>query len=149
MGFLAVLMGGYLAGLSTVQIWDALGASRATPTVERVPGPVSPSDRPSGGRSGSEGGERQHETPRLADTDEPGPVSIPSAYELLRELGVQHERNGKFRSALDCYRSALDVASVEELAIGEDKDTWLFASVKKDRRAAYASQKPATKGNST
>ena len=73
MGFLVALTGGYLAGLSTMRVCDALRAPGATPPMDRVASPVLPTGIPNDGHSGSEKLKQQREVPHLAGTNQSGP----------------------------------------------------------------------------
>ena len=132
LGYLAALVGCYLAGLGTMRLANA----RNDDGVARNDAPLAVrSDAPPDAKAPT------HVLLPI-DQDPDVPASLlervaalnkDNQVALYRRAGDRYlEENGDVQAALRCYGRALDRAKAEELAISED-DNWLLMELKKAR----------------
>jgi hypothetical protein len=129
----AALAGCYAAGLATMWLWSETRRPPQREVVEQPPAPesVSPSPAPPA---------------PLVETD-PYHADPPERLErwaflahgakrvdLYRRAGDGYLARDDVSAALRCYRRALDGASLSDLVIRADKDTWLLMSLKMSRQ---------------
>jgi hypothetical protein len=129
----AVLAGGYLAGLATMWLWNTAAAVPERAVVDRS-GPAADERSELLAALPADGLRRAAPPPGQPEHAIVFPQT--SAYESLRRLGDEYlHGKGDVVTAVEFYRRALDEASPDELAGWDESDSWLLRSLKRDRLA--------------